>query len=57
MPKLICRCCGRDLNEIWQDNMSTNSQPLCEDCYYGAPRDFDYDAEYYEDWGEWEDNE
>lgn len=59
MP-LICRCCGRDLNAIWQDNMSNNSQPLCEDCYYGRNFTFDdedYDADYYEDWGEWEDDD
>lgn len=33
MP-LICSCCGRDINLINQDNMSHNSSPLCEDCYY-----------------------
>ena len=33
--KIICSVCGRDLNEIWQDNMSSNSnRVLCEDCYY-----------------------
>ena len=33
--KLICSKCGRDLNEIWQDNMSSSSdRALCEDCYY-----------------------
>ena len=31
--KIICRVCGRDLNEIWQDNMSSDGRPLCEDCY------------------------
>lgn len=31
--KLICSGCGRDLNEIWQDNMSpTLGVVLCEDC-------------------------
>ena len=33
MP-IICSRCGRDLDEIWQDNMSNNNEPLCEDCYY-----------------------
>ena len=28
-----CRCCGRDINVIGQDNMSyTIGSPLCEDC-------------------------
>ena len=31
--KLICDSCGRDLNEIWQDNMScVLGVVLCEDC-------------------------
>ena len=30
---LICSKCGRDLNEIWQDNMSpVPGLVLCEDC-------------------------
>lgn len=30
---LICSKCGRDLNEIWQDNMSpAPGLVLCEDC-------------------------
>lgn len=30
---LICSKCGRDLNEIWQDNMSSvPGLVLCEDC-------------------------
>ena len=28
-----CRECGRDLDAIGQDNMSSDSRPLCEDCY------------------------
>lgn len=35
--KLICRQCGRDLNEIWQDNMAYSGAPLCEDCANGNP--------------------
>jgi len=31
--KLICDYCGRDLNEIWQDNMSWDLETvICEDC-------------------------
>lgn len=30
--KLICGYCGRDINEIGQDNMSYNDMPMCEDC-------------------------
>lgn len=56
MP-LICRCCGRDLNSIWQDNMSDNSRPLCEDCYYGRNFTFDDELYYDEDYEEWEDDE
>ena len=33
--KIICRCCGRDINSLGQDNMSCNSSPICEDCYNG----------------------
>ncbi len=30
---LICGYCGRDLNEIWQDNMSPIPfKVICEDC-------------------------
>ena len=31
-----CEICGRDLDEIWQDNMADGEtyQVLCEDCYY-----------------------
>ena len=30
-----CEICGRDLNEIWQDNMADGQtyNILCEDCY------------------------
>ena len=32
--KLICSVCGRDLNMIFQDNMSyLCGKPLCEDCF------------------------
>lgn len=44
MP-LICRRCGRDLDEIWSDNMSDNNEPLCEDCYYEMQMS---DREFYE---------
>lgn len=32
---MICEICGRDLNNIWQDNMADggNYNVLCEDCY------------------------
>lgn len=31
--RLLCDSCRRDLNEIWQDNMSTEPfVVLCEDC-------------------------
>lgn len=31
--KLFCNSCGRDLNEIWQDNIScVPGIVLCEDC-------------------------
>lgn len=42
MP-IICRCCGRDIDAIGQDNMSENYQPLCEDCYYGRNFEFSED--------------
>lgn len=32
--QIICRCCGRDINAIGQDNMSSRlGSPMCEDCY------------------------
>lgn len=32
--KMICVYCGRDIDEIDQDNMSsTPGFPICEDCY------------------------
>lgn len=32
--QLICSFCGRDLNEIYQDNMSYEPGTVCcEDCY------------------------
>ena len=37
--KIQCSVCHRDLNEIYQDNMSDESnRPLCEDC--ADARDF-----------------
>ncbi len=29
---IICRVCGRDIDEIGQDNMAYDGAPLCEDC-------------------------
>lgn len=29
---IICSICKRDINEIGQDNMSYDMNPLCEDC-------------------------
>lgn len=40
MMKLICSCCGRDINALGQDNMSCNEYPLCEDCYYDDENGF-----------------
>lgn len=47
MRKLICRKCGRDLNQIYQDNMSYTNEPLCEDCFYGINQEMS-DREFYE---------
>lgn len=33
MSGIRCKECGRDLDEIGQDNMSCTSEPLCEDCW------------------------
>ena len=33
MSWIICKSCGRDLDEIGQDNMSCTCEPLCEDCW------------------------
>lgn len=33
MSGIRCKECGRDLDEIGQDNMSRTSEPLCEDCW------------------------
>ena len=31
--RIICRVCGRDIDEIGQDNMSSSiGSPICEDC-------------------------
>ena len=32
MP-LICSRCGKEIDSAWQDNMSNDYMPLCEDCY------------------------
>ena len=37
--KMICSICGRDLNEIWQSNMSTiPGYIVCEDCAKDRPQ-------------------
>jgi hypothetical protein len=34
LHRIICAYCGRDIDEIGQDNMSsTIGRPMCEDCY------------------------
>ena len=33
MSGIRCSACGRDLDEIGQDNMSYTREPLCEDCW------------------------
>ena len=38
---MICSCCGRDINEIGQDNVSYNEYPLCEDCGRGNDTNID----------------
>ena len=38
MSGIICSECGRDIDEIGQDNMSFTSEPLCEDCWNEAQR-------------------
>lgn len=47
MSRLICSCCGRDINAINQDNMSHTNRPICEDCYEG--RVFGFDNDYYDE--------
>lgn len=43
MYKLICQECGRDLNDIWQDNMSCiPGYVVCEDCAGYDARGDDY---------------
>ena len=38
--RIICSCCGRDINALGQDNMSsTLDQNLCEDCYFEKKED------------------
>lgn len=34
MGGITCSECGRDIDEICQDNMSYTMEPLCEDCFY-----------------------
>lgn len=32
--RIICSCCGRDIDSLYQDNMSYDaSYSLCEDCF------------------------
>lgn len=33
MP-IYCSRCGKELDESWEDNMSYNYEPLCEECYW-----------------------
>ncbi|MBX9035057.1 hypothetical protein [Gordonibacter massiliensis (ex Traore et al. 2017)] len=33
MGGIFCSECGRDIDEIFQDNMSYTTDPLCEDCW------------------------
>lgn len=54
MNRLICSCCGRDIDSLGQDNMSYNNKPLCEDCYNGNVFGFDNDFEDDEEDFEWE---
>lgn len=36
--RIICSCCGRDINSLYQANMSYDaSYSLCEDCYMRMP--------------------
>ena len=30
---IYCSRCGKELDESWEDNMSYNYEPLCEECY------------------------
>lgn len=40
--RLICDYCNRDLNEIWQDNMSPDLfTVICEDCSGHTQRKLD----------------
>jgi len=42
---LICVRCGRNINEIGQDNMSNLSgSPICEDCY-DEVNDYEFKAD------------
>lgn len=51
--KLICSFCGRDLNQIWQDNMScTIGTVKCEDCANGkVVHNHNYEEDDYYDGG------
>ena len=33
MGGIFCSECGRDIDEMFQDNMSYTTEPLCEDCW------------------------
>lgn len=45
---LRCSCCGRDIDAIYQDNLSdTPNKPLCEDCSgYSQNSIYDHDSIY-----------
>lgn len=37
---MTCTECGRDIDQIGQDNMScTPGRPICEDCYFSSWQD------------------
>ena len=45
---LLCSSCGRDIDEIWQDNVSRIlGSPLCEDCDKTVNQDYLADDEDY----------
>ena len=46
---LKCVHCGRDIDSIYQDNMSDQpNRPVCEDCF---KRNSDYYIDYHVDFG------
>ena len=58
-----CIYCGRNINDIGQDNMSYEcGKPICEDCYYSLHIDEIQENEewypkYYEEYDEVNENE